>query len=64
LEDGVGPRAQATTGAAYTDNDLSDATGTTPYSLDTLLDQVAIQSPPNDGTLADTGKLGVALNQD
>ena len=56
---GVGPTAQGITGSAYTNNDLSAATATTLYSLDTLLDQVTIQSPPNDGTQAATGKLGV-----
>ena len=53
---GVGPTALGVTGAAYTNNDLS---ATTLYALDTTLDQVSIQSPPNDGTLAATGKLGV-----
>jgi hypothetical protein len=56
---GVGPTAVGITGSAYTNNDLSAATATTLYSLDTLLDQVSIQSPPNDGTQAATGKLGV-----
>ena len=57
---GVGPTAQGITGSAYTNNDLSaTTTATTLYSLDTLLDQVSIQSPPNDGTLAATGKLGL-----
>ena len=57
------PPATATvtgvTGAAYTNNDLDPATATTLYDLDTNLDQVAIQSPANAGTLAPTGKLGV-----
>ncbi len=56
---GVGPTALGITGSAYTNNDLSATTATTLYSLDTLLDQVSIQSPPNDGTQAATGKLGV-----
>ena len=56
---GVGPTALGVTGAAYTNNDLSATTATTLYTLDTTLDQVSIQSPPNDGTLAATGKLGV-----
>ncbi|WP_211223726.1 DUF4394 domain-containing protein [Massilia niastensis] len=54
----VGPAATQVTGSAYTNNDLSPLTATTLYALDTLLDQVALQSPPNDGTLAATGKLG------
>lgn len=56
---GVGPTAQGVSGAAYTNNDLSATTATTLYALDTTQDQVSIQSPPNDGTLAATGKLGV-----
>lgn len=55
----IGPNATKVTGAAYTNNDLAPATATTLYALDTMQDQVALQSPPNDGTLAATGKLGV-----
>lgn len=55
----IGPTATGVTGVAYTNNDLSPTTATTLYVLDTNLDQIAIQSPPNDGTLAATGKLGV-----
>ena len=55
----VGPTALGITGSAYTNNDVVADTATTLYALDTNLDQIAIQSPPNDGTLAATGKLGV-----
>ncbi|KFI07335.1 hypothetical protein JN27_10330 [Massilia sp. BSC265] len=55
----IGPTATWVTGSAYTNNDLSPSTATTLYALDTMLDQIALQSPPNDGTLAATGKLGV-----
>lgn len=55
---GIGPNASGVTAAAYTNNDLDASTATTLYVLDTNLDQVALQSPPNDGTLASTGKLG------
>ena len=55
----IGPNATGVTGSAYTNNDLDPSTATTLYALDSNLDQVAIQSPPNDGTLAATGKLGV-----
>jgi hypothetical protein len=54
----VGPNATGITASAYTNNDLEAATATTLYALDTNLDQIALQSPPNDGTLAATGKLG------
>ena len=58
----VGPNATGVTGSAYTNNDLDATTATTLYALDTNLDQVAIQSPPNDGTLAATGKLTIDAN--
>jgi hypothetical protein len=52
--------ALGVTGAAYTNNDLNQpSTGTTLFDLDTTLDQIAIQSPPGNGILAATGKLGV-----
>ncbi len=44
-------------GAAYTNNDLHPNTATTLFDLDTTLDQLAIQSPPNAGSLVATGKL-------
>jgi hypothetical protein len=48
------------TGAAYTNNDLNQpATATTLFDVDTLLDQVSIQSPPANGILVATGKLGL-----
>jgi hypothetical protein len=46
------------TGAAYTNNDLDPNTATTLFDIDSALDQVVIQSPPNNGTLVPTGKLG------
>jgi hypothetical protein len=52
--------APGVTGAAYTNNDLNQpSTGTTLYDLDTTLDQIVIQSPPGNGILVATGKLGV-----
>ncbi len=51
--------ALGVTGAAYTNNDLDANTATTLYDIDSTLDQVAIQSPANNGTLAATGKLTV-----
>lgn len=54
----TGPNATGVTASAYTNNDLDATTGTTLYAIDSNLDQVALQSPPNDGTLAATGKLG------
>jgi Domain of unknown function (DUF4394) len=51
--------ATGVTAAAYTNNDLDPTTATTLYDLDTMMDQVAIQSPANAGSLAPTGMLGV-----
>lgn len=53
------PVATGVTGAAYTNNDLDATTATTIFDIDTNLDQVAIQSPANNGILAATGKLTV-----
>jgi hypothetical protein len=55
----AGTSALGVTGAAYTNNDLDPNTGTTLFDLDSTLDQVAIQSPPNAGSLVATGKLTV-----
>ncbi len=55
----LGTPAVGVTGAGYTNNDLALTTATTLFDVDTNLDQVALQAPPNNGTLAATGKLGV-----
>ncbi|GAA4087208.1 DUF4394 domain-containing protein [Nonomuraea soli] len=55
----TGVTALGVTGAAYTNNDLSPATATTLFDVDTTADQVSLQSPANAGSLAPTGKLGV-----
>jgi Domain of unknown function (DUF4394) len=59
LNTGPGTTATGVTGAAYTNNDLDLTTGTTLFDIDTTLDQVVIQSPPNNGSLAATGLLTV-----
>jgi len=51
--------ATGLTGAAYTNNDLDTNTGTTLFDIDTSLNQVVIQSPPNAGSLVATGLLAV-----
>jgi hypothetical protein len=55
----AGTPATGLTGAAYTNNDLDSNTGTTLFDIDTSLNQVAIQSPPNAGSLVATGLLTV-----
>ncbi|MGG6240230.1 DUF4394 domain-containing protein [Nodosilinea sp. AN01ver1] len=52
---GVNPNVTA---AAYT-NSVDGTTSTTLYNIDPLLDQLLVQSPPNDGTLVTMGDLGV-----
>jgi Domain of unknown function (DUF4394) len=47
------------TGAAYVNNDLAADTGTTLFDIDTVMNQVVIQVPPNAGTLVRTGSLTV-----
>jgi Domain of unknown function (DUF4394) len=51
--------AAGVTGVAYTNNDADASTATTLFDLDSMLDQAAIQSPANAGSLAPTGRLGV-----
>lgn len=46
------------TAVAYTNNDLDAGTATTLFDINTLTDQVVIQSPANTGQLAPTGSLG------
>lgn len=50
------------TASAYTNNDLNPNTATTLFAIDTNLDQVAIQSPANNGILVATGKLGIDVD--
>jgi Domain of unknown function (DUF4394) len=51
--------ATGVTGAAYANNDLDPNTGTTLFDIDSSLNQVVIQSPPNAGSLVATGLLTV-----
>ena len=46
---------------AYT-NSYARATSTALYDVDAASDVLALQSPPNDGTLVDVGPLGLDLN--
>ncbi|WP_439379848.1 DUF4394 domain-containing protein [Amycolatopsis lexingtonensis] len=47
------------TASAYTNNDLNPDSATTLFGINTTADQVVIQSPANNGTLAATGALTV-----
>ncbi|MFG1707275.1 DUF4394 domain-containing protein [Nonomuraea sp. M3C6] len=55
----AGATATGVTGAGYTNNDLDATTATTLFDVDTMGDQVSVQSPANAGNLAPAGKLGV-----
>lgn len=59
----TGP-ATGLTGAAYTNNDADPNTSTTLYDIDSLLNQVVIQAPPNSGTLNATGMLTLDVDAD
>ena len=54
-----GTPASGIVGSAYSNNDADPNTVTTLFDIDSALDQVAIQAPPNAGNLNPTGKLGV-----
>lgn len=54
-----GVTALGVVSAAYTNNDLDLNTATTLFAIDATLDQLVLQAPPNNGTLAATGKLGL-----
>jgi hypothetical protein len=53
-----GGTAPVVTAAAYT-NSVAGATATMLFDLDSGADVLALQNPPNDGTLADVGPLGL-----
>ncbi len=55
LNDGVNPNVTA---AAYT-NAFDGTDSTQLYDIDTLLNDLVLQSPPNDGTLVTVGDLGI-----
>jgi Domain of unknown function (DUF4394) len=53
--------ATGLSGVAYTNNDVAPdgaSTATTLFDVDTTMDQIVIQSPPGNGILVATGKLG------
>ena len=55
--------APVVTAGAYT-NSVAGATSTTLYDIDSASASLAMQNPPNDGTLALVGALGVAVAGD
>jgi hypothetical protein len=58
----AGTPATGVVGAMYTNNDADPNTNTTLFDVDSTLDQIAVQSPPNTGSLVATGKLGFDTN--
>lgn len=59
----AGTIATGVTAAAYLNNDTNAATGTTLYDIDTRLDDLVIQNPPNSGVLASPVDLGAATTK-
>ncbi len=60
ITDGViNPGTPSIVAVGYTNPDNDPATGTTLYDIDSSTDTLFIQNPPNDGTLATVGALGV-----
>ena len=57
------PGTPAVSAAAYTNN-FPGATTTALYVIDYTTDWLYTQKPPNDGTLADVGQLGVNAEAD
>lgn len=58
INNGVNPNITA---AAYT-NSFDGTESTQLYNLDTLLNDLVLQNPPNDGTLVTAGDLGIDLD--
>jgi hypothetical protein len=56
----AGVVATGVTAVAYLNNDNDPATGTTLFDIDSDLDTLNMQNPPNDGTLVAVGPLGLA----
>jgi hypothetical protein len=54
----AGTTATGVGGAAYTNNDVDPATGTTLFDIDAALDDLVVQNPPNSGTLVKVTDLG------
>ena len=59
----AGGAVPAVTGAAYT-NSYAGTTATALYDIDIATASLALQNPPNDGTLVNVGSLGVAAAGD
>jgi hypothetical protein len=59
----AGTPAKGVTGAGYTNNDDSATTGTQLLDVDSSLDVLTLQEPPNSGSLIDRGTLGVDTSQ-
>jgi hypothetical protein len=55
--------APAVSAAAYTNPDNDPTTGTTLYDIDSALDILVTQSPPNAGTLNTVGALGISFRK-
>ena len=59
----LNPGTPAVSAAAYTNN-FAGATTTTLYVIDATTDKLYIQTPPNNGTLVEVGRLGINITAD
>lgn len=59
---GASGTATGVSAVAYTNNDLNSDTNTTLFAINTTLDTLTIQSPPNEGKLQPVGNLGWDYN--
>ena len=62
VDGAINPSSANITAAAYLNPDTNTATGTTLYTIDTVANTLNIQFPPNNGTQAVVGNLGVNPN--
>ena len=60
VDGSLNPGAPAVSAAAYTNN-FSGATTTTLFVIDPMTDKLYTQVPPNNGTLVETGSLGIDI---
>lgn len=59
VDGAINPGDPDITAVAYTNADNDPTTGTTLYDIDAATAQLFVQNPPNNGTLAPVGSLGV-----
>lgn len=61
IDGAINPGTPALSSAAYTNN-FAGATATTLFVIDHMTDKLYQQNPPNNGTLVETGSLGIDIS--